>query len=131
MPQGWGFFSKDPREETLYVEELEHSSEIQWPNNNIKNFFGISRYGRSQGTDIGLIQKKIPNNKWKNCKEGIDFCKDKINTVTIHNNVLKPNVCGNYIFYKSEPVPWSWNKYMKQTEYTSKAIKVNIKCQIT
>lgn len=131
IPQGWGFFSKDPREETLYVEELKNSSELQWPNNNIKNFFGISRYGRSQGTEVGIIQQKIPNDKWKNCKQGIDSCRDKVNTVTVYNDIPKTSVCGNYIFYKSEPVPWSWNKYTKQTEYNSKAIRVNVQCQIT
>ncbi len=54
-PQGWGFFSKSPKEEYLNVYKSNGDPSVQWPNMKLSNLFGINRAGRAQGTEIGLI----------------------------------------------------------------------------
>ena len=43
MPQGWGFYSKDPREEYLNIYTADSEISAQWPNMSLSNLFGVDR----------------------------------------------------------------------------------------
>ncbi|PDY26987.1 SdpA family antimicrobial peptide system protein [Bacillus thuringiensis] len=130
MPQGWGFFSKNPRDETIFVYELQGAKQIQWPNNTAKNFFGISRNGRSQGIELGIITSNLKKENWTTCDDGIKGCKkkDEILPIKVKNPTPVPNVCGPYIIEMREPVPWAWAKITDGKNYPSKIVKVNVEC---
>ncbi|EJR26667.1 MULTISPECIES: SdpA family antimicrobial peptide system protein [Bacillus] len=133
MPQGWGFFSKSPRDETIFVHELQGSNHIQWPNNTAENLFGISRKGRGQGIELGLITSSLKKEDWITCDDGIKECKkkEKLNAIEVENSTPVPNVCGPYIVETREPVPWAWAKITDGENYPTKIVKVNVKCSKT
>jgi antimicrobial peptide system SdpA family protein len=128
IPQGWGFFSKSPRDTTLYVEELDGAKDIQWPNNSPSNLFGIKRTGRSQGVELGLLRTKLQDADWVSCKNGIDECKNDLKFIQVTNETPKPTVCGKYILYEQEPIPWAWNSMVTVENNSSNAVKVDIEC---
>ena len=73
-PQSWGFFSKDPREDSLNIYLLDADEELRWPNNSLKNVIGLNRYGRTQGIELGLMLEKLPSKeKWNDFAAGQDF----------------------------------------------------------
>lgn len=95
-PRDGGFYSKSPREDMIMVYDLETGdSAVAWPNNAAKNFFGIKRFGRSQGIEIGLLIYKLSKDTWHECKKDAMVClKNTEDTVKIKNPNPKPTVCG-------------------------------------
>ena len=59
LPQEWGFYSKNPRTADLVYLPIDGNNNIQSPNASLKNIWGISRVGRAQGTEAGMIFKKV------------------------------------------------------------------------
>lgn len=129
MPQGWGFYSKSPREETLNVySPYNESSVVVWPNNKIKNAFGIYRYGRSQGIELGLIVYNLPSSvKWEDCDgKGKSCIKDSDVTVSVNNTTPSPTICGDILIARETPIPWAYAKYTHTSK--SQVAKVDVKC---
>lgn len=130
LPQGWGFFSKDPRSEMDNVIEMQSGKQaVTWPNNSVKNIFGIYRYGRSQGIELGLIQSKIPkSSEWNECTNDSFDCLSKIKSnVKIENDTPNASLCGDLGLIKSKPVPWAWSHYQNNNKKT-KVMRVDVTC---
>ncbi|MBX4163797.1 SdpA family antimicrobial peptide system protein [Priestia megaterium] len=130
-PQGWGFFSANPREESLNIYDLETDKQAtNWPNNKISNLFGLYRYGRSQGIELGHLTAQVPNSStWSTCEKGLNGCpKLDDQEFTIHNESPNPTLCGEFAIVKEKPVPWAWAKYEGEHVRVSKMIKVSAIC---
>ncbi|MGF2621040.1 SdpA family antimicrobial peptide system protein [Bacillus cereus] len=131
-PQGWGFYSKDPRAESLNMYSLEDNrTEIVWPNNNMKNIFGLKRYGRAQGIELGTLMAKIPTSmEWSQCNKDAKSCLSTMKKeITIKNPTPEPTLCGKLGIAKEKLVPWAWSKYKSNS--TSKVLRVNVECSKT
>src|SRR5262245_51815297 len=62
-PQGWSFFTRDPREEkqTLYVRNgITWESALLAPHARPSNFGGFRRKSRAQGVEMALLINDIP-----------------------------------------------------------------------
>ena len=130
-PQGWGFYSKDPRSEMLNVYNAEtYNQAVVWPNNTIKNVFGLYRYGRGQGIELGLLVSKIPKSvKWKECTNGSISCSSKWDTdVSIKNSTPNPSLCGELVITHEKLTNWAWSRYKDNRKSISNGIKVNVAC---
>lgn len=122
IPQGWGFYSKSPREETLNVYSISNESDVVvWLNNRIKNVFGIYRYGRSQGIELGLIVYNLPKStEWKECDgKGKSCIKDSDPTVSVGNTTPSPTICGDILIAREAPIPWAYSKYTDKSKSES------------
>lgn len=128
IPQSWGFFSIDPTEEELNVYSLEDDDKLIWPNNRIKNIFGLSRYGRAQGTEIGLLQSEISPEKWSNCEEDPVSCLLDEPKIHITNKTPKPTLCGEIGIAMETATPWSWSKDADQINMPSKVVRMSVQC---
>lgn len=131
MPQGWGFFSKSPRDETLFVYEIANSTEIHWPHNQASNLFGLKRTGRSQGVELGMVTAALDENDWIQCEQGLKNCsikKLKNESIQVQNPTPEPLVCGEYILEQRSPIPWAWVNYTDEDTYPTKIVKVNVQC---
>lgn len=133
MPQGWGFFTADPRMEQQTIYQYEPSTEktslAYWgPNSNIRNFLGFGRVGRIQAAEISVFIASIAKKDWIACNS-IEICNkeaQKNNSVTISNKVSHPFYCGEYILIKNKMLSWTWKREGFKEKYY--AAKVNIQC---
>lgn len=68
FPQGWGFFTKDPKEVTIDVYQLEGKllKLVTVNNFSTQNLFGFSREARYVGFELGKLEQYIPKNVYKN-----------------------------------------------------------------
>jgi len=128
IPQSWGFFSIDPTEEELNVYSLEDEDKLVWPNNRIKNIFGLSRYGRAQGTEIGLLQSEISTEEWSSCEDDPVSCLLDEPKIHITNTTPKPTLCGDIGIAMETAIPWSWSKNADQINMPSKVVRMSIQC---
>lgn len=131
LPQQWGFFSKNPRDESYYVYDLVmEKSAVTWPNNKIENYLGLARSGRAQGTEMGLITLGISEENWTDCNEDPRQCLGETKALAdvIKNKTPNPTICGDIGFIRQQPVPWAWSKNADDINMSSKIVRVNISC---
>src|SRR4030095_4783202 len=68
IPEGWGFFTRNPRETDLYLYFLKDKHWVMNPNapiSSCRNSFGLNRLPRAQSVELGMILSKINDTCWK------------------------------------------------------------------
>lgn len=103
LPQGWGFFSKDPCEEKIYLYKIvgKDTTLISVPNGAAINLLGASRELRKVNYEMSKIAELFQNIPWYKTKDGKSI---KVQ----HYNVLSSLLTGNYMLVKEETLPFSW-----------------------
>lgn len=129
FPQGWAFFSKSPRDESIFIYNLELTENpVIWPNNHPKNIFGLKRYGRGQGVEVGVLYSQIKPENWYACEGIIHECLVELDFISVINNTPNPSLCGEFILVLREPIPWAWSKKVSLENIPSKLVKVESTC---
>ncbi|ANZ94176.1 hypothetical protein BFC19_01375 [Brochothrix thermosphacta] len=99
FPQGWGFYSKDPRDITFQVVSIKTGKQaVSWPNNRASNWFGLKRYGRAQGIETGLLQENLLSKDWHTNGRAFNRI-EKINPYQIEKFNSFPNNYRRHWFY--------------------------------
>ncbi|PWW20129.1 SdpA family antimicrobial peptide system protein [Chryseobacterium sp. AG844] len=129
FPEGWSFFTRDPREPLLEVYKIENNKLLYIPlsNSSKENWFGFSRKSRVQGYEASIIVSEAPSKLWIE-NTGNNY-ENHINDVAFSvkskrsNNYFKK---GLYLFILKKPIPWAWaNEHQEKfTPYSS--IKINL-----
>lgn len=128
LSQGWGFYSKDPTEPELNIYDLEGEDQLVWPNNRMKNLFGLYRYGRAQGTEMGLLQSQIPQESWIDCEDNALSCLLEAPSIIVENKTPNPTLCGEFGVTLEESIPWSWSKHAEKINMPSEVVRMSVKC---
>jgi antimicrobial peptide system SdpA family protein len=133
IPQGWRFFTRNPREEFISV--FVKDSDGKWQsalaevNASPVNFFGLNRQSRAQGIEIGMLTASIKRDQWSECRERQDVCIERVPTAaSIPNDSPHPTLCGDVILIRQSPTPWAWSKARRHVIMPSKYAKVNLVC---
>lgn len=113
-PQGWGFFTRNPREENIILYKLDNGENIkQVTNKNFtpSNYFGLSRRQRYEAIQISMLLSDIKEEKFLRCDQAnfqdCNLCKVKINRDgLIHTGYFT----GTYFIKKEKTIPWAWSK---------------------
>ena len=125
FPEGWGFFTKSPRDSVLdiYKVNKDNLEKISVKNNSFENMYGFSRKARIIGYEGSIVTNLIPLSEWKienisnldsMSKSSSYILKTDLNYSYINN--------GTYLFILYEPIPYSWSKYnqaqIQKVKYT-------------
>ncbi len=110
LPQGWGFFTRDPREDKLIVYKMssDRLHKITQPNFSVSNLFGLSRKGRMTQMQAGnLILRHL--SQFRDCyKKNPSECQtDSI--FRVKNNFDYSLLKGKYMIKKQATLPWAWS----------------------
>ncbi|WP_203364637.1 SdpA family antimicrobial peptide system protein [Bacillus sp. REN10] len=127
-PQGFGFYSKSPRAPATTITAKDGS--IRLPNGSPKNLFGLRRYGRVQGVELGKLSAEIPRDSWVKCTTNTECEKkiERIKTIKIKKTKNYEHLNkGEYIFEVQEPLSWYFLKYKDTTSFDKKMVKVVLK----
>lgn len=130
FPQGWAFFTKDPRDvqTTLYKIENRTLSELNMKNGATNALFGISRKNRIMLIELAQIVNQIDSISWKdiNSKEALLTFSDTAKAIEIGNFVNHSNLVGEYLITKQRPLPWSWRENRDNLFMSAKVVKVKL-----
>ena len=114
LPQGWGFFTRDPREDKLFVYKMngDRLQKITQPNFSASNLLGLSRLGRmTQMQAINLILQHYP--QFQECDEK-DPLKCQLDSIYRVENTFEPELLkGKYLIKKQPALPWAWSRNRK------------------
>jgi antimicrobial peptide system SdpA family protein len=135
LPQGWAFFTRNPREEHYYLYKMQ-DGELQsmlHTNSSYKNAFGFTREVRRRGVEMGGIIGRLNHKTWFKCPDGIlQDCitqNDSIETIRSMNLAHHPAYCGELWLEKKPIVPWAWSRSEKPVNMPSEYLKINVSCE--
>ncbi len=95
------------------------------------NLFGLYRYGRSQGVEMGVIYSQVGKEQWTACKEkDLGACKSKAKTVQLKTPAPARRL-RRLLLTKEDIVPWSYSKYTPSSYQVKSIVKVVISCSKT
>lgn len=132
FPQGWAFFTKDPREEhtIFYKIDKNNLQELDFKNGAMNSSFGISRKNRIMLIEIAQIVNQIDSVSWVDLKskEDLNTYKDTTKSLEVINFVNKAELeNGDYMIVKQRPVPWSWRENKDNLFMPAKGVKIKLK----
>lgn len=123
-PQGFAFYSKNPRDETF---DFETDSNLQVPNMRLSNILGLKRIGRAQGIELGRIQSEIPKENWMSCSNNRE-CKNIKKKLKAHvvkkNKNYKSLEKGAYYIYTYSPLSWYFRDFEASSTIDKSIVKV-------
>lgn len=131
IPEGWGFFTRNPRETDLYLFFSENGKWVKNRNTPIsswRNSFGLNRFPRAQSVELGMILNSINDTCWKTAMINIDN-----NTITdtvviqITDRSPSPTITGRICIVQQEPIPWAWSWNREKLKMPSQYVIVDIK----
>lgn len=132
LPQGWGFFTRDPREPRTFVfvhESNRWRSALLGPHGKPANAFGFNRVSRGQGVELGMLQSLLHNRKWARCRYEVHVCLDGLpRGVVIRNSFPQPTICGTVGVVLRRPVPWAWRRTARDSAVPSVVYKAVVLC---
>lgn len=136
LPQGWKFFTRSPREDRYEAYALTPQGEwkqaMNWPNARAANLFGLSRRGRAQSVELGLLegaaQRKSDTPIWQPCETRLEECFANASPTEVDNATPQSSVCGEVALAKRPPVPWAWTRSSRKVEMPAKVLRLRIKC---
>lgn len=131
LPEGWGYFTRNPREPVLQLYGLDAKHEpVLTPNFSTRSLFGLRRDGRRVGGEVDIVLSQVPANAWSTRRGGLNFesyLPDS--TVVIQNTVARPTLCGDYLIQLQDRMPWAWARSRDSLIMPSKVARVRVECE--
>lgn len=132
IPQGWNFFTRDPREDDIFVyrrHEGELHDALAWPNAGWANGLGLRRTGRAQGIEVGHIIAGIDWDEIAPCRDGEPACIAATPLEhTAVNPVPSPMLCGELAIVMRPPMPWAWADHAAPEHAPIKTTRIDVRC---
>ena len=132
MPQGFAFFTRNPREADIYLYQREAGdwrTALMSPHARSSNLFGLKRKSRAQLTEYALLLSRARADLWTSCDENPSDCLPHAEVVdTVQNITPNPTICGIAGFVRQEPVPWAWSESKDDIDMPSELIKLHVSC---
>jgi antimicrobial peptide system SdpA family protein len=134
LPQGWGFFTRSPREAQIQFFYQKDNNWLKMEQNHAsyKNIFGAKKGATKLMMEMQNVFIKIKEDKFINTKSDIQASKlvdIPVESNEVSNDFDNPILCGEYLIVCQELVPWAWAKSNKSILMPSKVAKVNILCK--
>jgi antimicrobial peptide system SdpA family protein len=131
-PQGWGFFTRSPREERQFVFGRGPDGWrplLRVPHARLANTLGLNRKSRAQGVEMGLLLQEAPTNGWQACEDAVAACLNRLPRGQAARNVSpNPTLCGTVAVVLQEPVPWAWLPSSPPVQMPSRMIALEAEC---
>lgn len=134
MPEGWAFFTRDPRGESIFLftkrNNGEWDSASMGPNATFSNAFGMNRASRAQGVETALLMNRFPSSAFRDCRGIIAGCLETVQSADSIKNVSPdPSLCGETSIVLRKPVPWAWWASGQSVVMPSRILRINVSCQ--
>jgi len=126
--QGWGFFTRNPREEVVDIFKIEghRLKKMTVINASASNYFGMSRKSRKIGMEVSVILGKLKKKEgeWKRMTKNEPMLHgDPI--VPLESSNLHYLSKGEYLLTKRVTTPWAW--YNKKNNFIPyEAVRISI-----
>lgn len=133
LPQGWGFFTKSPRDEEFYIYRRDAGGWVNafaGPEASPSNLFGLIRVTRVQGGEMGLLTMGVGDNAFVSCRTSdLDCIGRQTHVVPVVNTVPAPLYCGEIAIAYRKQVPWLWQHEFKAVTMPVRVVRLRVTCR--
>jgi antimicrobial peptide system SdpA family protein len=112
LPEGWGFFTRSPRENQIKVYRSAQGRYVLINKSNAEPeyLFGLSRVSRRINIELGQVFTQIADSSWTDCKSSEFTDCSGVNRVQVTNRFDEPLCRGEYTLISAPPIPWAWSR---------------------
>ena len=132
LPQGWAFFTRDPR--SMGLSAFLKTADGMWhPSPSGKRFWphlmNFSRRWKLPGIELGIILNELPDPQWQACQDPPVTCLEKApSSGTVENTLAGPMLCGDVGIVRQPPIPWAWSQASDETVMPSEVLRLQVSC---
>jgi antimicrobial peptide system SdpA family protein len=134
-PEGWGFFTRNPREPgfQLYQQQGHTWRQVMLHNGEARTLFGIKRDARIQGVELQGLIYAIPDSAWTQARAPLSGILERTDLYVheVTNRALHATMCGDYVLMRQEPVPWAWASARDRLDMPSRSVRLRVDCGAT
>lgn len=131
-PQGWAFFTRNPREpvDRVYKREREGWSAVGYTHSSPQNLFGLRRMPRASGSELAYMLERMSNGDWVDCAASLNECLGQHpgKMVLVENRAVKPFFCGKFLIERRRPIPWAWSGMSNRIHMPAQLLIINANC---
>ena len=131
MPEGWGLFTRSPREDLLRIFRFEDGAwrSACFTNSSYRNMFGLSRRARVVSVELSDLAGRVPRVKWSDCRGALEEClPDRARTVAVKNRGTGRYLCGEFVIESRPPIPWAWSKSRHRIHMPGRVVRIYSDC---
>ncbi len=133
LPQGWAFFTKDPRQDKIAIYRLKENEKvlkrIEFIGNRKKELLGLVRTSRLVALEVSIITESLKGKSSLKCHPLETQCFTKVlasDAIPIKSNHFR-FLCGKFILTKSSRIPWAWSR-SSSIKAPKKVYSIKIQC---
>lgn len=129
-PQGWAFFTRDPREPKFEAFLRRGDRWVRAPVGPNRRFlFGVSRLGRARGIEWGLVAFPLAGTDWRTCRVPVAECLDGSGTARhLRNRSPSPVLCGEVGLVRRAITPWAFASARRPVRLPYEAVRLTVSC---
>ena len=135
FPEGWGFFTRSPREPSSIVYRIEAGrlTKLTFSNTSAHNLFGVSRSARAFDAELALVLAPVLAGTWKDCRgDPTDqHSWAPLRVLHLANWSRTRYICGEILVVQQAPVPWAWSSSRHRIRMPSKILRATVDCSYT
>jgi antimicrobial peptide system SdpA family protein len=131
-PQGWAFFTRNPREpvELIYQHDGAKWGVASYSNSSLANVWGTRRAARMLSVEANAMVNEISPESWIPCKNTMEICLHQAPPpVRVENKSALQNLCGEVVVERRPPVPWAWSRRIDKIHMPGKLVRFEAVCQ--
>ena len=123
LVQGWGFFTKSPRDVVVQAYDYSTGESIMLPRSSPKYLFGLSRVPSRITMEIGSSINNVEDSLWvKDYKNTTKY--EKGSFVRKKSPFKHRILCDSLVVVNQERLAWAWHKYKDELSYPRNYAKV-------
>ncbi|NBL65069.1 SdpA family antimicrobial peptide system protein [Flavobacterium sp. NST-5] len=125
LPEGWGFFTKSPREAgyTVYVVNQGNLELLETRNTSSSNYFGLSRKARKISMEVSIVTDLVATELWQK-KSDLSHINLPENLVEIDSKNLHFLKNHDLVVVKSYPIPWAWKEIVQPNQIPYEIVRI-------
>jgi antimicrobial peptide system SdpA family protein len=132
LPQGWSFFTRDPREPTDVVYRMTGTGleALTFANTSQRSLFGLSRRARVHDAELMALLAPVMQSTWKPCDVDPAGCGARYSGAPLEVANWAPTrmICGDIVVVRSRPVPWAWRRARDRLHMDSRLVRMRVDC---
>lgn len=133
LPQGWAFFTLDPREpDTFLYRELADGTVREVETQGYREFplGAADREGRLVGHELRLLAARFAPDVWTGCRGDLAPCLAALPPapVTLAEPFRSVPACGRLVLESRPPAPWAWWRRDPGLRMPSRLIRLEAPC---
>ncbi|HEV8701067.1 MAG TPA: SdpA family antimicrobial peptide system protein [Candidatus Polarisedimenticolia bacterium] len=137
-PQGWAFFTRDPREpvDRVYAPLQAGPSagpewaQVTYTNSSRRNWLGLKRDARALNVELASLLSEVDPAQWRDCPGRIETClrERDVPAVAVVNRSRIRALCGSILVERRPPAPWAWSRAKRPVLLDSKIARLEVRC---